>query len=120
MKRKSRPAIESKPLSRAPARMPAEPDESGASIDDDDRIGERVITRPDGHHWLSLDGRREFGPFNSFEEALVDMQTDDEESAAEPGETLQEAEFEIGMTDWIDPDTGEPAEGQSTPRLHDE
>ena len=79
-----------------------------------------TITRPDGHHWLSLDGRREFGPFNSFEEAVVDMQTDDEESAAEPGETLQEAEFEIGMADWIDPDTGEPAEGQSTPRLHDE
>ena len=39
--------------------------------------------------------------------------------ALEP-ETLQEAENEIGIADWIDPDTGDPAEGQSSPRLHDE
>ena len=68
-----------------------------------------------------LDGvTREFGPFDSYDQALADMQADDEESAAEPGETLQEAELEIGIADWIDPDTGEPAEGQSTPHLQDE
>jgi len=33
-----------------------------------------------------------------------------EVEAPEPGETLQEAEAEIGMSDWIDPETGEPAE----------
>jgi hypothetical protein len=37
-----------------------------------------------------------------------------------PGETLQEAEDEIGIADWIDPETGEPAEGQSPPRLDEE
>ena len=105
---------------RAP-RKPAPRDD----VDDaeDSGIGDgaaRIISRPDGHHWLSLDGRREFGPFDSYEEALADMQSDAEETAVEPGETLQEAETELGIADWIDPDSGEPAEGLSTPRLRDE
>ena len=36
------------------------------------------------------------------------------------GETLQEAESELGMNEWLDSQTGEPAEGQSPPRLDDE
>lgn len=32
-------------------------------------------------------------------------------------DTLPELEREIGMSDWLDPDTGEPAEGLSTPHL---
>lgn len=127
MKRKPTAKIDAKApapaASRAKARSPRVQDDAA-----DSEVGElgdvagaeRVIARPDGHHWLSLDGRREFGPFDSYEEALADMQADDEESAAEPGETLQEAELEIGIADWIDPDTGEPAEGLSTPRLQDE
>lgn len=118
MTRKPRPLAERKPA--APAPVLREPD---ADVTDDDStadLGERIISRPDGHHWLSLDGRREFGPFDSFDEALSDMQADAEETAMEPGETLQEAELELGMSDWIDPDSGEPAEGQSMPRLHDE
>lgn len=35
-------------------------------------------------------------------------------------ETLQELEREIGIADWIDPQTGEPAEGQSPPHLDEE
>ena len=35
--------------------------------------------------------------------------------APEPGETLEEAEQELGVNAWIDSDTGEPAEGQSPP-----
>lgn len=35
-------------------------------------------------------------------------------------ETLPELEREIGMADWIDPLTGEPAEGQSPPHLDEE
>jgi hypothetical protein len=42
------------------------------------------------------------------------------EETSEPGESLQEAEDELGVADWIDPDTGELAEGQSTPHLSDE
>ena len=117
MKRNPRPRADSDSPSTVAARTMAGSNETS---DDIDNRGERIIARPDGHHWLSLDGRREFGPFDSYDQALADMQADDEESAAEPGETLQEAELEIGIADWIDPDTGEPAEGQSTPHLQDE
>lgn len=34
----------------------------------------------------------------------------------EAGETLEEAESEIGINAWLDNETGEPAEGQSPPR----
>ena len=118
MTRKPRPHAERKPAAPAPALR--EPDGDAADDDSPADLGERIISRPDGHHWLSLDGRREFGPFDSFEDALADMQADAEETAMEPGETLQEAELELGISDWIDPDSGEPAEGMSTPRLHDE
>ena len=35
------------------------------------------------------------------------------DEAPEPGETLQEAEQELGLADWVDADTGELAEGTS-------
>jgi len=79
----------------------------------------QVMLRPDGYHWQSPDGKHEFGPFESLEAALADMESASEEPP-EPGESLEEAEDEIGVADWIDPDTGELAEGQSAPRLHDE
>jgi hypothetical protein len=40
--------------------------------------------------------------------------------AIAPDESLEEAESEIGINEWIDPETGEPAEGQSPPHLQDE
>ena len=120
MTRKPRPNTETERKPPAPAPALREPDADEADGDSTADLGERIVSRPDGHHWLSLDGRREFGPFDSFEEALADMQADAEETAMEPGETLQEAELELGISDWIDPDSGEPAEGMSTPRLHDE
>lgn len=94
--------------------LPEDGDESVAEIE----VGQ-VMHRPDGYHWQSADGTQEFGPFETLEMALADMESAGEEEA-EPGETLQEAEDEIGIADWIDPDTGEPAEGLSTPRFHDE
>jgi hypothetical protein len=36
------------------------------------------------------------------------------ESVFEPGETTEEATAEIGICDWMDPDTGEPAEEDGT------
>lgn len=69
----------------------------------------RVIERPDGFYWQSLDSKSERGPFATFLEAESDMQVYDEEDL-EVGETLAEAEAEIGMADWIDPETGVPAE----------
>lgn len=79
----------------------------------------QVVHRPDGYHWQAPDGKQEFGPFATLEDALADMQSANPD-APEPGETLQEAEDEIGLADWVDPDTGELAEGLSTPHLHDE
>lgn len=93
---------------------------------EDDSITEvemgTVVNRPDGYYWQAPDGLQESGPFATMEEALADMQSaeTDVDDDAEPGESLEEAEDEIGIADWIDPDTGEPAEGLSTPRLHDE
>jgi hypothetical protein len=70
----------------------------------------RVIERPDGFYWQALDGAREYGPFATLLEAVQDMQATDVEEAIEPGETPQEAQAEIGLSDWVDPDTGELAE----------
>jgi hypothetical protein len=51
--------------------------------------------------------------------ALTDIESADER-AADSVETLPELEREIGISDWIDPQTGEPAEGQSPPHLEEE
>lgn len=77
----------------------------------------RIIERPDGFYWQAKDGGREYGPFETLVEAVADMQAL-EEPAIEPGETLAEAEAEIGIADYIDPDTGEPAE-EYRPRLEE-
>lgn len=79
----------------------------------------RVVERADGFHWLTLDGRREFGPFETHAAALADM-TAAADSAAAPMSTLQEVEREVGIADWIDPQTGEPAEGGCPPHLEPE
>ena len=77
----------------------------------------RVIERPDGFYWRPKGTAREFGPFATLLEAVHDMQATDGD-AQEPGETLEEAEAEVGIADWIDPETGEPAE-ESRPHLED-
>jgi hypothetical protein len=82
-------------------------------------LGE-LVHRPEGYYWLAADSGQEIGPFATMEEALAEVADVDADEEAEPGESLEEAEDEIGIADWIDPDTGEPAEGLSTPRLHDE
>lgn len=69
----------------------------------------RVVERPDGFYWHTRGGAREYGPFQTLAAAVQDMEIIDEETQ-EPGESLQEAEAEIGIADWIDPETGEPAE----------
>jgi hypothetical protein len=77
----------------------------------------RLIERPDGFYWQSLKGGREYGPFPTLVEAVADMQVAN--AALETGETLAEAEDEIGIADWLDADTGEPAE-ECRPHLRDE
>jgi len=75
-----------------------------------------VVSRPDGFYWVAPDGRQAFGPFATASQARADRDRYDD-GAPEPGETLQEAEQEIDLADWIDPETGEPAEGSSMPHL---
>jgi hypothetical protein len=80
-----------------------------------------VVQHPDGFYWLAPDGRQQFGPFATVEEALAEMNAASED-ALEPGETLhealEEAENELGIADWVDPETGEPG-AQAGPHLED-
>ncbi len=77
----------------------------------------RVIERPDGFYWQPQTDGREAGPFPTLAEAIEDMQGQGESDIG-PGETVEEAEAELGLSDWIDPETGELAE-ESIPRLED-
>jgi hypothetical protein len=77
----------------------------------------RIIERPDGFYWQSTEDEREHGPFATLFEAAADMQAA-AETGYEPGESLAEAEDEIGIADWIDAETGAPAE-ESVPRIED-
>jgi hypothetical protein len=78
----------------------------------------QVIERPDGFYWQDKLTEKEYGPFPSLLEAVQDMQGQGD-NGYEEGESLEDAEEEIGMSTWIDPDTGEPAEGV-LPHLSDE
>ncbi|MEO5696625.1 MAG: hypothetical protein ABIQ60_05750 [Burkholderiaceae bacterium] len=84
--------------------------------DDDDDAHERIFSRPDGYYWQALDGHQEIGPFESFAEAQDDMDSGDTPDWLRD-ESLTEAERDVGIADWIDPETGEPAEGQGRPHL---
>ncbi|MFL6566230.1 MAG: hypothetical protein ACJ8G5_14950 [Burkholderiales bacterium] len=75
-----------------------------------------VFERPDGFYWKDGAESEESGPFPTRAEAEEAMQAS--EAGLEPGETLQEAESELGIAEWIDPDTGGPAE-DSVPRIED-
>ncbi|HEY0825300.1 MAG TPA: hypothetical protein VGD76_16045 [Ramlibacter sp.] len=74
-----------------------------------------IVERPDGFYWIATDGLGEVGPFASY--ALAQADRDAPADAPEPGESLADAEDELGLNAWLDPETGEPAEGQSPPHL---
>ena len=76
-----------------------------------------LVHHPDGWYWLTPDGRQQFGPYVHAEDAIAAMNAAAED-ALECGETLGEAERELGLAEWIDPDTGELAEDSRT-RLED-
>lgn len=104
---------------RTPAASPVDvPALDEEALDTSDG-SERVFSRPNGYFWLAPDGRQEVGPFDSLAEAMADMDSGDA-SGWTPGETLAEAESEIGVADWIDPDSGALAEGHGTTHLERE
>jgi hypothetical protein len=74
----------------------------------------RIVERPGGFYWQEKAGGEEYGPFATRAEAEADMQSD---GGGEP-EAVQEAESELGINEWIDPETGVPAE-EHGPRIED-
>lgn len=82
---------------------------------DDDRA--RIIERPDGFYWQDKDTDRLSGPFSTLLEAMQDMEYT-ADSDYEPGETLEQAEAELGIAEWVEPETGQPAEDTVT-RIED-
>ena len=77
----------------------------------------RLTEQPDGFYWQDKLTDELHGPFPTILEAVQDMQYRGD-TGYEEGESLEDAEAEIGISDWIDPETGEPAEG-SPPHLND-
>lgn len=69
----------------------------------------RIIERPNGFYWQSKQDGREYGPFATLLEAVQDMQASDE-LVNDTAEAIAAAESELGIADWVDPDTGQPAE----------
>jgi hypothetical protein len=78
-----------------------------------------ILERPDGYYWKSPEGDEEYGPFESCEAARADRDAPADE---QPDDTqaLHAVESDIGINEWIDAQTGEPAEGQSPPHLEQE
>jgi hypothetical protein len=83
---------------------------------DDDKA--RVIERPDGFYWQDRETEAVYGPFPSRIEAVRDMEFSDDEGDISPDQSLEEVEAELGISDWIEPETGEPAEDTYT-RIED-
>lgn len=104
-------------MTRPAPHIPAPaPDEEAL---DTSNPAERIFLRPDGYYWQAPDGRQEIGPFDTHAEAMADMDSGDA-GGWTPGETLAEAESEIGVADWIDPDSGGLAEGQAPTHIERE
>jgi hypothetical protein len=85
---------------------------------DEQPVQGRVLKRPDGYYWEAK-GRDARGPFATRAEAEADLLAGGAAGGDfEPEDTLQEAESELGISEWIDPDTGGPAE-DNVPRIED-
>ena len=81
----------------------------------DDRI--EFIERPNGVYWRAAGSAAESGPFATLAEAEADAQGR-EDPTFQATDSVAEAEAEVGISEWIDPDTGAPAD-ESAPRIED-
>ena len=87
---------------------------------ENDRIQEervQFIERPNGVYWRTASSEEENGPFATLAEATADAEGR-EDPTFQATDSVAEAEAEIGISEWIDPETGAPAE-ESTPRIED-
>ncbi len=76
-----------------------------------------ILERPDGFYWQAP-GLTDVGPFETYELACASRDSVGDE-VTDRSDALQ-AKRDIGMNDWIDAQTGQPAEGQSPPHLQEE
>jgi hypothetical protein len=112
MKRKKTAAKKARNTSKVAAKAPAQRGNGDAK----ERPG-HVIERPDGFYVQAASGE-ESGPYTTLAEAEAELlAAEAPEPDLEAGD-LQEAESEIGVNEWIDPETGGPAE-DSVPRIED-
>lgn len=76
----------------------------------------RIIERPDGFYWESLEDGREYGPFATLVETVLDMQSmsDDEEVEGDDVDDVREAGEALGVPQWVDPETGQLADDEWT------
>jgi hypothetical protein len=79
-------------------------------------VENKIVERPDGFYWQDQETQKLFGPFATLMEAKQDRDYN-ADSEFEPGETLEQVEEEIGVSNWIDHETGQP--GEETIRLED-
>lgn len=111
MPRRAKPSVSKATRTRAQKRR-AEP----PPLDD------RIVERPDGFYWESKEKRETYGPFATLAEAQADMlaggAANGEDEEVDSGGALHEAESDLGINDWIDPDTGGPAE-DNVPHIED-
>jgi hypothetical protein len=78
-----------------------------------------VLERPDGFYWEAKKDGQLRGPFATRAEAEADLLSGGGAEGEFPvGESVEEAESEIGVSEWIDPDTGDLAE-DGVPRIED-
>lgn len=98
------------PRKKTALRPAAAPVIEGASPD--------VVERPDDDCSNAPDGHAGSSPFESYELTRADRDAVGDEALA-PGETLQETVHEIGVDDWLDAETGGPAEDEP-PHLQEE
>lgn len=84
----------------------------------EDELRGPIIERPDGFYWQSKETGKEYGPFTKLAEAEADWLASGDAEGDVESDPLHQAESDLGIAEWIDPDTGVPAE-DSVPRIED-
>jgi hypothetical protein len=67
----------------------------------------KVMERASGFYWKFKAASKEYGPFPTLLDAITDMEADDD---AGDGSGDSPADADIGITVWMDPETGLPPE----------
>ena len=117
MSRKAKTTGSKKPQPKPALEEPVE--ESAAAEELQQSLQDHVIERPDGFYWESKKKGRDLRPVRHARRGRGRHALRRRDRRGRPeAEGLQEAESELGINEWIDPDTGGPAE-DNVPRIED-